>query len=112
MSDKTHEVKESRIKELAEECPDYKKAMEVLFPEAFEEREENITPEIEWRLEKGLNGGCFLWGDHKGQHIAFVNPTHDYQPNEVGVRILDTLQRKYKVEYVSGHTFKIIKTRR
>jgi len=34
--EKTHEVKESRIKELAKSCPDYDKAMRTLFPEAFE----------------------------------------------------------------------------
>ena len=32
MSDKICEVKESRVKALAEKCPDYREAMETLFP--------------------------------------------------------------------------------
>ena len=33
--DKIYEVRESRIRTLAEKCPDYKTAMLILFPDAF-----------------------------------------------------------------------------
>ena len=32
---KTCEVKESRVRELAKECPDYKRALQILFPEVI-----------------------------------------------------------------------------
>lgn len=90
-------------------CPDVRNTLEFLYPDDLppKAKEENITAEIEWRVVKGCDGGCFLWGYYKGEHIAFVNPTHCYQSKEVGVRILGAKQ--YKVAWVDGHIFKIIK---
>ena len=57
--DKTLEIKESRVRELANECTDYKKAMQVLFPEAFEENEgrKDITANITWEMVDGYLHG-------------------------------------------------------
>ena len=108
--EKTHEVKESRIKELAGICPEYKNAMHILFPEAFVPEETNITFLIDWKTCRGTTGGCFLEGFYKGKQIAFVNPTDDYdKENGVGVRILSSERNNYKVVWCSGHTFKIVK---
>ena len=45
IKEKTHEIKESRIKELAGICTEYKNAMHILFPEAFESERAHITTE-------------------------------------------------------------------
>jgi len=55
--EKTHEVKESKIKKLAKSCPEYDKAMRTLFPEAFEPKGFCCT-----LFEHGLYGGK---GGHK-----------------------------------------------
>ena len=75
--DKTLEIKASRVRELAEECADYKKAMQILFPEAFKEKYAgNVTNEIKTELKYGvgLRGerDVFICLKHNGEEIGEV----------------------------------------
>ena len=78
--DKTLEIKASRVRELAEECADYKKAMQILFPEAMEkEPKGNVTNEVQ--VEKVRSHGNNQMPDmriyltHEGSVIGNVDNT-------------------------------------
>ena len=64
--DKVYEVRESRIRTLAEKCPDYKTAMQILFPDAFESQERDVTKEIQFEYV----GNDFFVIKHNGQEVA------------------------------------------
>ena len=72
--DKTLEVKESRVRELAGECSDYKKAMQILFPEALKEKNsrEDITEQIRWyTYHSFVSENYWVRGDY-GEDEAFI----------------------------------------
>ena len=75
--DKDYTVKGSRIRELAGECPEYAKAMRILFPEALEEGLHYITDEVAVHLchGQGENGkpDMFIELYHNGETIGAVN---------------------------------------
>ena len=70
--DKTCEVKESRVRELAEECSEYKRAMQILFPEALTEKCRNITSEIGVRLELDNKAGGVIKLTHYGEEVGII----------------------------------------
>jgi len=78
--DKTLEIKESRVRELAEECADYKKAMQILFPEVMEnEPKGNITNkvQVETMRSQGNNNmpDMRIYLTHEGSVIGDVHNT-------------------------------------
>ena len=70
--EKTHEVKESRIKELAEICPEFKNAMHILFPEALEKESSNVTEELDVFLKHSSDGTACIKLGHEGEEIALI----------------------------------------
>ena len=69
-------IKEERVKDLASQCPEYKTAMETLFPEVFKSPEkpkkEDITDQITWKILRfSGDNRCWLMGSY-GEDVAFI----------------------------------------
>ena len=65
-------VKEERVKDLASKCPEYKTAMETLFPEAFKvPKKKDITDQITWNILRFSDDSCWLMGSY-GRDVDFI----------------------------------------
>jgi hypothetical protein len=99
--DKTYEVKQSRIRKLARQCPDYEKAMRILFPEALAGGNETVTAEIGVYLKHTDEGEACITLEHNGEDIGIIRNS--------GVRLNGgyTLDQSYLDSH--SYYFKIIK---
>ena len=102
---KDYTVKESRIRELARQCPEYAKAMKVLFPEALKEEPHYITDGIEAEVghSEGINGemDIIIRLLHHGEQIGAVLNR--------GIEITDETQYAIYIEEGLKYWFQIIK---
>ena len=92
--DKTHEIKESRIKELAEKCSSYKQAMKVLFPEAFR-ADNDVTAECSLEFFQHQNGeGARIRVSHNGKMVLST---------DMGSQMPEVFRLPFYGYYEKGH---------
>ena len=77
-------VEKSRIKSLAEECPEYKHAMEVLFPEVFEEEVEDFQFQVGDIIE-GLCNKHTSSSKRTGTALGIIKVIHSQMRLSIGV---------------------------
>ena len=69
-------IKEERVKDLASQCPEYKTAMETLFPEVFKVsrklKKEDITEQITWKILRFCDDSCWLMGSYD-KDVDFIH---------------------------------------
>lgn len=83
-------VEKSKIKELAEECPEYKHAMEVLFPEAFKVE----VKEFQFQIGDIVSVNCHHHRDSKiktGTALGSIKLIHPSMRLSIGVEFFHSV---------------------
>ena len=109
--DKEYTVKESRIREFAKQCTGNREAMKMLFPEALESKERDITGELEAHIMADKQGGYYFMLDLKvgGLNVLMSDSACEMKNGVLVVRFFPCSESNYKVTTTSDGNFKVVR---